>query len=320
MKERTTAVAYPTIPVLLLGGLKNREKRIPFYTTMGLAVTDDRESVRTETVVSGGQGGQVEFFINGERLVKVPGTRSEDIFRAIDILRSRAGYHGGLRIYSNNYNIVTGSSDAGAAALVTAISDFFGLDIEKDELMEIGRFASESVYRSMVGGLSLTEVVGERCRARQVASEGDLRDFRIFAIPFEGERYSADTIHEKIVTHPQFWERVEGREEVVSRALRAVEKNDLVELMRIAEEDAMNFHYLLEWVGVRVIKDPMYEVTNCVREMRETGVQVYFTVAGGNMVYVYCTVRDEEEVGEKLKKYRALKYKVAGPPFIKYDI
>lgn len=313
--KRSTAIAYPTIPILLLGGLKNAEKRIPFYSTIGLAVTDVDEKVRTETTVELSKSHQkIELFVNGE---KATGKRGNDMKKIADLLRKKANKKVGMNIYSTNYDIITGSSDSGAAALSLAVMDALELSIDKDELADIARLGSESVYRSLVGGLSLTKVEGLKCNATQLASPEQLKDFVIYAIPFSGTRHSADEIHNKIVKHPEFSDRVKNMDEKVNQIKKALKENNLIRIMQIAEEDAMNFHYLLEWVGVRVIKDPMYEATNYVRELREIGYKVYFTVAGGNMVYVYST-REESEEFQFLKGFlfRTLRYKVAGGSFL----
>ncbi|MEM4389673.1 MAG: hypothetical protein QXG98_03340 [Candidatus Micrarchaeia archaeon] len=318
MKQRSKAIAYPTIPVLLLCGLKDPARRIPFYSTMGLAVTDLEERVRTETTVERAPRG-ISFTVNG---VPVSGKRGADMLKMVRLLCRRAGYRGGLRITSVNHNIMTGSSDAGAAALAVALADLLELDISKEELAEIARLGSESVYRSLYGGLSLTEVRRGRCIATQLAPPEKLRRWRIFAIPFPelGARHSADEIHERAVKHPHFPQRVCSRPAFVRRIKAALRKGDLERVMAIAEEDAMNFHYILEWVGVRVIKDPMYAACNLVRRLREEkGIRAWFTVAGGNMVYVYTLARNARRVETALRRAygdRVLAYKIAGPPRI----
>ncbi|MEM3030554.1 MAG: hypothetical protein QXH27_02355 [Candidatus Micrarchaeia archaeon] len=318
MRERSTAIAYPTIPVLLLCGLKDPARRIPFYSTMGLAVTDFGERVRTETTVERAPKG-ISFTVNG---VPVSGKRGADMLAMARLLCKRARYKGGLRISSVNHDIVTGSSDSGAAALATALADFLELKMSKEELAEIARLGSESVYRSLYGGLSLTEVRGGRCIAVQLASPEKLWAWRVFAVPFTelGARHSADEIHERAVRHPHFPERVCSRPSFVKRVRAALRRGDLERVMAIAEEDAMNFHYILEWVGVRVIKDPMFAACNLVRRMREErGVRAWFTVAGGNMVYVYTLARNARRVEAALRREygsRVLAYKIAGPPRI----
>jgi len=318
MKERSTAIAYPTIPILLLGGLRDPARRIPFYSTMGLAVTDLKGEVRAETTVERAPSG-ISFTLNGS---PVSGKRGRDMVRMVRLLCRKARYTGGLSISSANHNIVTGSSDAGAAALATAVADLLGLHIPMGELAEVARMGSESVYRSLYGGLSLTEVKRGRCVAIQLASPEKLKDWRIFAIPFTelGARHSADEIHERIVRHPHFPERVCSRPGMVRRIRAALRAVDLERVMQLAEEDAMNFHYLLEWVGVRVIKDPMFAACNLVRMMREEkGIRAWFTVAGGNMVYVYTLTKNAPAVARILRAAygkKVLEYKIAGGPEI----
>lgn len=50
MKEESTAVAYPTIPIVFVSSV--HPDRIPLHNSMGLAVTDIKDEVRTETSVT----------------------------------------------------------------------------------------------------------------------------------------------------------------------------------------------------------------------------------------------------------------------------
>ncbi|RLJ04506.1 MAG: hypothetical protein DRP18_04610, partial [Candidatus Aenigmatarchaeota archaeon] len=127
MKRESIAVAYPTIPVVFVSSV--HPDRIPLHNSMGLAVTDVKDEVRTETHVKLLKKKKIEFYVNGKPLEK---QKLQDAVKIIEIFRKNQ--KAGLRIESRNYKIYSGSSDAGAAALVFALNDLFETNYSLDKL------------------------------------------------------------------------------------------------------------------------------------------------------------------------------------------
>ena len=61
MKNKTTAVAYPTIPIIFVAGVREGT-RIPAHNTMGMAITDKNKEVRTETTIEVKDNGEDEVY------------------------------------------------------------------------------------------------------------------------------------------------------------------------------------------------------------------------------------------------------------------
>ena len=323
MKEKVLARAYPAIGVLLLGGLKDWERRVPAYSNAGISVTDNCECVRTETLVERlPQENEIQLSIfdvvEGKEIRKnLDNKRIDDMKKMVLALQDLAGLRVGLKITSRNFGIISGSSDSGACALALAVSNMFDLKLDA-KVTDIARQGSESVYRSLLGGLSLTEIISNNCHASLLLSNEQLQDLTIFVIGFkEINRHSSDEIHQTIVKHPDFPKRVASRSKMVEELKEAAKKRDIIRIMQIAEQDTMNFHYLLEWCGLRVIKDRMFEALNYVRQLRENGHQAYFIITGGSAVNVLCLKKDSREISKELtKRFPAVEYKVAGPASI----
>lgn len=325
MKNYSIAKAYPTIPVIFLGGIK--EDRSPLYDTMGLAVTDLAETTRTETIVratpsdspsSSADDCELSFLLGGKAL---QGKRGEEILETIRSFLRFADVQepAKLNIRSNNYNIFSGSSDSGLAALFTALNDVFELDLSQKELLDFAMQGSESAGRSLYGGLTHTIVTGSSPKVVQLASAEELADIALFSVPFHYDgRLSADEIHSGIVTHEQFSERVATIPHWVDEIQSALQQKDFLALLETAEENIRNAHQLLEEVGLVVRKPKMMALCRTVEKMRELGVLSYYLIGGGNLITIATTSKYAPDVATYLAKecWTFYPFKVASYPKI----
>ncbi|MFW9922788.1 MAG: hypothetical protein ACFFDW_05805 [Candidatus Thorarchaeota archaeon] len=320
MKRISTAVAYPTIPIIFLGGIK--PNRTPIYDTMGLAVTSEDETTRTETTIEplqeisdSNHDSRIEFFIGQER---ISGLRGEQIISAIKSFMEFSDMYSDIRVTSNNYNIFSGSSDSGLAALFTALNDFFECAYSKEELLQFSMKGSESAGRSLFGGLTYTKATSPII-VEQLASEEDLQNIKLFSVPFHYEnRISADEIHANIVKNPAFNHRVNSIPIWVNKIKTALVMEDYISLLETAEENIRNAHELLENVGIYVRKPAMMQLCSDILKMREEGILCYYLIGGGNLITV-ATIQDysrEVEAVLKNKKWNYHYYKVASSPKI----
>jgi mevalonate-3-kinase len=317
MTKVSTVVAYPTIPIVFLGGINS--DRTPLYDTMGLAVTNEAETTRTETTVkftSDKDQTEIKFLLDKQELT---GKRGSQIIDSIEALLSKNNIKGKILIESTNYNIFSGSSDSGLAALFTALNDVFGLDYSKEEILEFSMKGSESAGRSLYGGLTLTKTNEKPLKVIQLASESELSEISLFSVPFHFEtRISADEIHAGIVKNPLFIDRVNKIPVWVERIKDALKKKAFLELLKIAEENIQNAHELLEGVKINVRKPDMLKLCEHVRKMREDKIEAYYLIGGGNLVTIATTIDFAKAVAKYLSKYqwKYYEFKVASAPKI----
>ncbi|NHJ40241.1 MAG: hypothetical protein FK731_09440 [Asgard group archaeon] len=316
MKQITKAVAYPTIPIVFLGGIN--PNRIPLYDTMGLAVTSVDETTRTETIIrlADKSSEKINFYLNGS---KISGKRGKQIINQIHNFMVFINAREAITIHSNNYNIFSGSSDSGLAALFTALNDFFEQNLTKDELLSYAMKGSESAGRSLYGGLTLTSVKGNTLSVEQLASEQQLTSLKLFTIPFHYKsRISADEIHKTIITNPNFPNRVKNIPKWIALIRNAIQANDYITVLINAEENIKNAHELLEEVGLYVRKQEIMRLCEEIEQIRETGILAYYLIGGGNLVTIATIDKYSDEVTSILEenKWVFYKSKVAGPPRI----
>jgi len=306
--------AFPTIPIVFVSSA--HPDRIPLHNSMGLAVTDKDEKTYVETKVEFRDDGNVSFILNGKEL---PRERMVDVVKVVNIFKELSGEKRGVHIESNNYNIYSGSSDAGAAALVFALNDLYGTELDVDRLAEISMKISESSIRSVYGGLNEINVDGyPRVYGKQIASPEDLKEWRIFAVGFNyPSRVSAQEIFQVTRANPFYDMRLKMIPQWIARIKWGLLKRDWDMVLKAAEENCHNAHQLLEYMDVYARRKEMLNVCYDVVHMRkEKGLKAYWTAGGGNVINVFSWGPDADKVLELLKEkgYPVVEYKVAGGP------
>ncbi|RLJ07414.1 MAG: hypothetical protein DRP16_03510 [Candidatus Aenigmatarchaeota archaeon] len=313
MKKESIAVAYPTIPVVFVSSV--HPDRIPLHNSMGLAVTDVKDEVRTETHVKLLKKKKIEFYVNGKPLEK---QKLQDAVKIIEIFRKNQ--KAGLRIESRNYKIYSGSSDAGAAALVFALNDLFETNYSLDKLAEISMMLSESSIRSVYGGLNELNVDGyPKFYGKQIASEKDLKDLKIFTLTFDyPARVSAEQIFQATRSNPFYEYRLKMIPQWIAKIKLGLLLNNWHMVFSVAEENCANAHYLIESSGLRCRKKEMMCACIDVEEIRYLGLACYWTAGGGNQINIFSWGKDAKKVKKELLKrgYKPKEYKVAGGPKI----
>jgi len=317
MREDSVAVAFPGLPVIFAEGFRMVDgRRVSLHGHASFAVTSADNSMRTETKVSR-IGSGIDFTVNGR---PIDGARGSGMKRIVEEMLSKANVASGVKVESNNYNTITGSSDSGAAALVVALNSLLELDLDENELCEVGRFGSETAYRSVVGGLSRYSVDNGVVQASRIKDAAGLLEIVGYGVPFSIPRHSADEIHMRVARHPEY----DRRMRVVGERIRMLEeraaKNDFTGILELMEADAREVHKMFDETGVQVIKPPMKRLCATVEAMRKQGVKCYWNVAGGSQVYVFTVKRYADAVESRIEDLgcKFTQLKIAGPAFAKH--
>ena len=306
MKAHAKAVAYPGLPIVFAEGFRDSKLRISTHDHASIAVTDIHHNAKTETSAELTEK-EAAFSLNGAAPSEGRALAAVEIIK--DML-PLAAERTGASVQSVNHDILTGSSDSGAAALVTAIDDLLELGLPMTRLIELAKPVSETAYRSLIGGLSSCEVDAKgNIKARQLKDASFFGDLMIYAIPFpELKRFPADNLHLMVTRHKDHPKRSKQVAERLKSLQGFVDGNDLLGFMKIAEAEARTVHTMFSEMGMDVIKPQMEEAINLVLGMRERKIPAYWTVAGGSAVYVLTLHRYAREVTRELKdnnlKYR----------------
>ena len=249
-----STVAYPTIGIILLGGISDKIRRRPLHNSAGIAYTgiEDKIDVETSVFFSETETGKV----NGEE-VKDNGDRSP--FR---ILRKYREYMNGrdsrkLSFTSSNYGILSGSSDAAAASFGKAVEALSETKLDSEVLEADMRMISESAGRSYHGGLTITETTSDKAVTRTLLEARYFHGYELVGCKFSSTRNPSDRIHENVVKNPAYGKRIESTIKKSTALLNLADGKDIEGIFNLAGEDTLEYHRLLESSGVFVITDEM---------------------------------------------------------------
>jgi mevalonate pyrophosphate decarboxylase len=306
-----TAEAYPTIPIIFVSSA--RDNRLPVHNSMGLSVTDKNGQTKVVTKIIRTETGRLgSFRVNGEELPQERRKSIEDVLRTF---QEATGKHYGFDAESNNYNVFSGSSDAGAAALVVALDRMFGTDYSNERIAILSNSISESAVRAVYGGLNILVVDGPGAPyGRQLASDDDLKDIKIFAMGFDyPSRISAAEIFQLTRSNPFYDYRLKMMPQWEAKIKLGIINRDWKLVFSSAEENCANAHYLIESSGKRVRKREMMDAIINIEEIRESGMPVYWTAGGGKVINAFTWEPYGDAVFKALKErgQEPIEYKVA---------
>lgn len=273
-------LAFPTIGIVLLGGVSDSSKRYPLHNSAGIAYTSEEHDIYTRT----------RLFYANEPSVTINGNRVDPVdprapFHLLSRYSSKsAEVKRNLSVYSQNNGIISGSSDAGAAALAKAAQEMFCIsDIQS--LENDFRSISESVGRSLHGGLTVTEIVDGVPITRRLLGPEDFSNFVIIAFMFSTTRNPSDTIHSNIVKSPNYGKRISSTAKKCMNLKELAAKKDVKGIFELAMNDTDEYHSLLESVGVHVINDEMCDLIKKLKKQSGNFWRAYI-VTGGTNVFV----------------------------------
>ena len=196
-----------------------------------------------------------------------------------------------------------------AAAAPSELPDIIDLFMEEKEIFSfLPNWSyydsnSESVGRSIYGGLTITDGRGVPVFTEKLLDESAFRDYAIVGCKFSSSRHPSDDIHENVVKSPAYRGRISDAE-VKGKELRALaEDRDIKGIFDLAMKDTEQYHSLIESVGVNVITPEMRafidEITNLRRETWAS-----YIVTGGTNVFVPVekkNIREVVNLASKLK-------------------
>ncbi len=309
MKNRSTAKSPANIAFIKFWGKKDPDINIPFNNSISMNLS----ACFTLTTVEFSKDFKKDIvLINKE---KVEGSKGERVIRILDIVRKKAKIKSFAKVVSkNNFPSDAGiaSSASGFSALALAASKAAGINLNQKELSILARLGSGSASRSITDGFSEWKAGkgSNSSYAISIAKPGfwDLRDL-VVVVSSGAKKSSSTEGHSVAQTSPYFKTRQMKLKKRTKDIRKALLKKDFSLFGKLLEEEAIDLH-----VMAMTSNPPVYywnggtvEVMTSVREMREEGLECYFTMDAGPNVHVICLGKDEKKIKLRLKKIKGVK-------------
>jgi diphosphomevalonate decarboxylase len=300
----STAQAAPNIAFIKYWGNRDNTLRLP----MNGSISMNLDGLYTRTTVSFQPSLPFdELIINGH---EVAGAGLERVSYILDIVRGMANIHERAEIISEN-NFPSGagiaSSASAFAALALAGSQAAGLNLSEQELSRLARRGSGSASRSIPGGF-----------VEWQAGTGDEDSFAFSIAPPDHWKLAdcvaiVSTTHKKTgsteghyiaSTSPLQAARIADTPRRLDLCRSAILNRDFDAFASIVELDSDIMHAVMMTSNpaLHYWKPASLHIMHSVRQWREGGMQVCYTVDAGANVHVICPDAEARTVDQHLRE------------------
>ena len=284
-----TAVAHPNIALVKYWGKADVVRNLPAVGSISITL----DTLVTTTRVHFDSGADSdELFLDGKPASDERTLRARfclDLFR-----RVRPELPAAVVESKNSFPTAAGlaSSASGFAALVTAVNAVLESPLGKDQLAEIARRCSGSSPRSLDGGFVELALEGESTSVRPILDRRQWPLEVVIAVTSKAAKKvgSTDGMELTRTTSPFYESWVSGSPNDLAAARNAIAARDFEALAAVGEASCLRMHAvamaarpgLLYWNGTTI--DCLHQV----RELREQGTPVFFTIDAGPQLKAVC--------------------------------
>ncbi len=306
MTEKATARAHPIQGLVKYHGMRDPELRLPYHDSISLCTAP---TATTTTVEWQPDASEDTYVIGGE---DVDGRAAERIDMVVDHVRELAGVDAAVRLESENSfpsNIGFGSSSSGFAAAALALTEAAGLDMTLPEVSTVARRGSSSAARSVTGAYSRLDagLNDADCRSHRLdVGTGEdgfdpEEDLRIVAAHVPAYKETEEAHREAAESHMMQARTAHVQDQLVEMT-DALREGDFDRIFETAEHDSLSLTAttMTGPAGWVYWQPETIAVFNAVRELRESGVPVYFSTDTGASVYVNTLADHAEEVESRI--------------------
>lgn len=289
-----TAVAHPNIALIKYWGKQALPGNIP--ATPSVSITLD--SLTSTTTVSASATDQT--ILNGQL------TEDTKISDCLDMLRSEFSIDPVTIESENNFPTAAGlaSSASGFAALITALDTFSNLGLSAEERTVYARKASGSAARSIYGGFA--SLGGPDWIGKPVLTREDWPLKVVIAITDEKRKSVSSSLGMKTSeeTSPYYEAWVSSTADDYEAALVAIADRDFERLATLSESSCLKMHGVMQSSLPAMIywRPATLSCIHAVRELRNSGTAVFFTIDAGPQVKAVCLPDAAERVAAELAR------------------
>jgi diphosphomevalonate decarboxylase len=288
----TTAQAHPNIALIKYWGKQRLAGNIP--ATPSLSITLDE--LTTTTSVADDERDRV--FLNGSEV------NDPKITACLAMLRREFNVPPLIVRTDNNFPTAAGlaSSASGFAALITAIDAHCELELTDRQRSSYARQASGSAARSIHGGfVGLNE---PDWVAEPLLDAEDWPLKVVIAITDTARKAvsSSAGMQASEQNSPYFPAWVSSTREDYRAALEAVVEKDFSALIDLSESSCLKMHAVMQSSKPAMLywRPATLSCIEAVREMRASGIAVFFTIDAGPQIKAVCTPQAVDTVARTL--------------------
>ena len=299
-----TARACANIAFVKYWGNRDAALRLPYNSSLSMNL---HAATTTTSVVFDQPPGRDSVEING---TPAGAEALERVSKHLDLVRRLGGLSAGATVQSENtFPMGAGiaSSASGFAALTCAAAVAAGLDLDERRLSALARRGSGSAARSVPTGYvewhAGTDDDSSYAESIAPPDYWDLTD--LVAVVSRAHKALGSTDgHAAAEASPLFRARIKSMDATFALMRDALFGRDLARLGEMMEAEALSLHAIamtgtpsaLYWTGGTV------ELLSSVRQWRDAGLPVYFTLDAGPNVHMVCESAHAPDVEREARR------------------
>ena len=302
---KATATANANIALVKYWGKRSSDPILPQNGSISMTC----EGMTTKTTVEfSEQFKEHTVTINDEEFKK----DEKDIHGHIDRICNLAGIKQHARVVSEaNFPVAAGlaSSASGFSALTVAACAAAGLKLSPRELSILTRNGSGSACRSIFGGFVEwhrgTKDDGSDSFAEQIVDKSYWPEFRMIATIVQAKKKPVSSrggMAQTVANCPYYKDWLATVDEDLRVMKNSIKSRDFDTVGSTAEFNALKMHATMITTKPSIIYwiPATLEIIHAVRQMREEGLQAYYTMDAGPNVKVLCQEADVKEISMRL--------------------
>jgi len=298
------ARAHVNFALIKYWGKKNEKLRLPFQASLSFTIdklfTDTKVTVNKKLIKD-------KITINGisdERLNK-------RVIQHLNLIRSKYNIKDYVEVTSVN-NVPTSaglaSSASSFAALTLAATKAFNLNLSKEELSRLSRYASGSASRSIFGNFAIWDVGDDKT---SIARPIDINwpEFKIIVLMIDKSKKpasSTDAMKESVENKLLYDEWVKQSKIDLDKMLIALNNKDIKSVGEIAEKNANHMHDLIESTGITYKTKESLKAIDKIHELRTKGVLAYYTMDAGPNIKIITIDSEVNKIVDYFNEYETI--------------
>jgi diphosphomevalonate decarboxylase len=197
---------------------------------------------------------------------------------------------------------------ASSAAVFSCLGEVYAgfvSGLSREDVAILGRLGSGSGARNSFGGFVALENTGEGMagtRSRQIADETHWLLHDIVLVPSQEEKKVGSTEgHAMANTSPLLAERIRNIPRRMKECEDAILTKDFEKLQRVAEEDALDMHRVMETQTppLHYLSTETHRILRDIEQLRRSDkLHVLYTMDAGPTVHLICTEDSENTVSQ----------------------
>lgn len=312
---KATAVAPSNIAFIKYWGKKDEALRLPLNGSVSMNLSN----LLTTTTVEFNKNFKKDIIIiDGKRDLKEEGR----VINHLNRIRKIAKIKLKAKVVSqNNFPKSSGlaSSASGFAALTLAATKAAGLNLSQKQLSILARQGSGSACRSIPDGFVewLKGEDNETSYAYSLFPPSYWKIIDVVVIVVKEEKKIKSSQGQKIVLKNPFLKtRLFYIKEKIKKIKQFIAKKDFPQFGELLENEALEFHAIALTSNPPIIywQPETLKIVHLVREWRNHGLLVYFTIDAGPNLHLFCEEKNQQFLMKKLKFVKEVKKIIVNYP------